>query len=176
MPYSEIVSRYEGPANLEGRTIQALYSEYSFAALQLDNDEVINFAVEEVSVGKWFEVFPICLYELSQDYAFAWKELEVPFTVTSSELLWREEWLESSSDSSEFMGSGPHSTQFAAVLGTAPQSNPDVVKVLAGIRLKGQNGRCLVVSSSDNTPFKIDLATDATEIEHVMVSHTAEQV
>jgi hypothetical protein len=74
------------------------------------------------------------------------------------------------------MGSGPHSTQFAAVLGAAPESNSNVVKVLAGIKLKGQNGRCLVVSSSDNTPFKIDLVTDATEIEHVMLYHTSGQI
>jgi hypothetical protein len=176
MLYSKIVSCYDGPAKLKGRTIRALYSEYSFAALRLDKDEVINFAVEEVSVGKWFEVFPICLYELGQDYAFSWKKLEVPFTITSSELLWREEWLEPSLDSSEFMGSGPHSTQFAAVLGSAPKSNTNVVKVLAGIRLTGQNGRSLVVSSSDNTPFKIDLATETPEIEQVMQSHTSEQV
>nr|GEU28042.1 hypothetical protein [Tanacetum cinerariifolium] len=61
MLYSKIVSCYEGLAKLEGRTIRALYSEYSFAALRLDKDEVINFAVKEVVVGKWFEVFPICL-------------------------------------------------------------------------------------------------------------------
>jgi hypothetical protein len=174
MLYSKIVSCYDSPAELEGRTIRALYSEYSFAALRLDKDEVINFAVEEVSVGKWFEVFPICEYELGQDYAFSWKELKEPFVITSSELLWREEWLESSLDSSEFMGSGPHSTQFAAVLGSAPKSNPNVVKVLAGIRLTGQNGRSLVVSSSDNTPFKIDLATEVSEIEQVMQCHTSE--
>lgn len=176
MPYSKIVTCYESSANLEGRTIGAVYAEYSFAALRLDRDEVLNFAVEEVSVGKWFEVFPITLYELSQDYAFSWTQLEVPFTIKSSELLWREEWLEPSMNSSEFMGSGPHSTQFAAVLGAAPQSNINVVKVLAGIRLTGQDGRCLVIASSDNTPFKINLATEVSEIAQVMLSHTAEQI
>lgn len=176
MPYSKIVRCYDGPANLQSRTIQACYSEYSFATLRFDNGEVINFAVEEVSVGKWFEVFPVCLYELNQDYAANWIELEVPFVVASSELLWREEWLESASDSSEFMGSGPHFTQFAAALGTAPQSNTNVVKVLAGIRLKSNDGRYLVVNSSDNTPFKIDLISDAVKIEHVMRDHTPEKI
>jgi hypothetical protein len=172
MDYSKVVSCYDGSANLEGRTIQALHSEYCFAALRLDNNEVMSFAVEEVTVGKWFEVFPICLYALDQDYAFAWSEFESPFAVTSSELLWREEWLESASDISTFMGSGPHSVQFADSLGTAPKSNANVVKVLAGIRLIEQNGRVLVVCSSDNTPFKIDLATEKLEIEQVMQSHT----
>lgn len=176
MPYSKIVNCYDRPVELEGRTIKALYSEHCFAALLLDKDEVINFAVEEVSVGKWFEVFPICLYELTQDYAWSWNELGEPFTVISNELLWREEWLEPSLNASEFMGSGPHSTQFAAVLGSAPKSNDNVVKVLAGIRLTGQNGRSLVVSSSDNTPFKIDLAAEVSEIEQVMKCHTPAHV
>lgn len=149
MIYSKVVSCYDGSTNLEGRTIEALHSEYSFAALRLDNNEVISFAVEEVAVSKWFEVFPICLYPLDLDYAFAWSELEAPFAFTSSELLWREEWLESASDTSLFMGSGPHSVQFADVLGSAPKSNANVVKVLAGIRLIGQNGRVLIVCSSN---------------------------
>lgn len=176
MIYSKFVSCYDGSANLDGCTIQALHSEYSFAAFRLDNNEVISFSVEEVTVGKWFEVFPICHYVLDRDYAFAWNELEAPFAVTSSELLWREEWLESASDTSSFMGSGPHSVQFADVLGTAPKSNANVVKVLAGIKLNGKNGRVLVVSSSDNTPFKIDLATGKLEIEQVMQSHTPEKI
>lgn len=176
MPYSKIVNSLDGASTLEGRTISALYSEYSVAALRLDKDEVIAFAVEEVSVGRWFEVFPICLHGLDPEYVFSWNELAVPLAVTSSELLWREEWLEPSLDSSAFMGSGPHSTQFAAALGSAPKSHASVVKVLAGIRLMGQNGRSFVVSSSDNSPFKIDLATETEEIEKVMQFHTPEQV
>jgi hypothetical protein len=175
MVYSKVVSCYEGSANLKGRTIQALQSEYSFAALRLDNNEVISFAVEEVTVGKWFEVFPICLHALDRDHAFTWGELESPFTVTSSELLWREEWLEAAPDTSTFMGSGPHSVQFAAVLGSSPKSNANIVKVLAGIRLVGQDGRILIICSSDNTPFKIDLATEEREIEQVMQFHTPEK-
>ena len=174
MLYSKIVSCYDSPAKLEGRTIMAVYSEYSFASLQLDNDEVITFAVEEVSVGKWFEVFPICPYELPQDYPISWTELDVPIAVACSEILWREEWLEPSLDSSGFLGSGPHHTQFAAALGSAPESRTDVVKVLAGLKLTGQNGHVLLVSSSDDTPFKVDLSTNSPEIEHVMQFHTCE--
>lgn len=176
MIYSKVVSRYDGSANLVGDTIHALRSEYCFAALRLNNNEVMSFAVEEVTVGKWFEVFPICLCAQDRDHAFAWTELESPFAVTSSELLWREEWLESASDTSSFMGSGPHFVQFADVLGTAPISHANVVKVLAGIRLNGEDGRVLVVSSSDNTPFKIDMATGKLEIERVMQSHTPEKI
>lgn len=176
MPYSKIVNSYDGAAKLKGCAITALHSEYSFASFLLDSGEVINFAVEEVSVGKWFEVFPICLHQMHEDCAFDWRLLEVPFVVASLELLWREEWQESSPDSALFMGSGPHSIQYAARLGAAPESNHNVVKVLAGIRLAARDGRHLVVSSSDNTPFKIDLAMGASEIEQLMQSHSSEPV
>ena len=176
MIYSNVVSCYDGSASVESRTIEALYSEYSFAALRLDNNEVISFAVQEVTVGKWFEVYPICLHALDRNYALAWSNVESPFSITSSELLWREEWLESASDTSSLKGHGPHFVQFADVLGTAPKSNTNVVKVLAGIRLNGQNGRALVISSSDNTPFKIDLATGKLEIEQVMQFLTPEKI
>ena len=175
MVHSKIVSCYDGSPNLEGCTIRAFHSEYSFAALRLDNNEVISFAVEEVTVGKWFEVFPICLYTLARNHSFSWSEFETPFTVMSSELLWREEWLESALDTSTFMGSGPHSVQFADVLGAAPKSHANVVKVLAGVRLIEQNGRVLAVCSSNNTPFKIDLETEKIKIEQVMQSHTSEK-
>jgi hypothetical protein len=176
MVYSKIVSCYDTPINLAGRTIQAFYSEYSLAALRLDDNEVMSFAVEEVPVGKWFEVFPICKGAPDRDYPFTWSELEFPFTVTSSDLLWREEWVAPASDASTFMGSGPHFVQYAAVLGSAPESNANVVKVLAGIRLTAQNGAVLVISSSENTPFKISLATEGLEIEHVMQFHTAARI
>lgn len=152
MHYSRIVSCYDSPAQLAGRTVKAVHSEYSVAAFRLDTDEVIAFAVEEVSVGRWFEVFPLCLHELPIDFPFRWLELEVPHTVVSSELLWREEWLEPASDNTGFMGSGPGFTQHAAALGTAPTSSTNVVKVLAGIKLCGLNGGELAVSSSENTP------------------------
>ena len=173
MPYSKIVNSYDGAAKLKGCTVTALHSEYSFASLLLDSGEVINFAVEEVSVGKWFEVFPICLHRVHEDCAFDWRVLEVPFVVVSIELLWREEWQESSLGSGLFMGSGPHSVQHAARLGGAPESHGNVVKVLAGIRLAARDGRHLVVSSSGNSPFKIDLAMGALEIEQLMQSLTS---
>lgn len=176
MQYSKIVRCYDGSADLDGRTIQAFHSQYSFAVFRLDNGEIMSFAVEEISVGKWFEVFPLRKYPLNQDYPFAWSELVPPFTVASGDLLWREEWLESASDTSMFLGSGPHSVQFADVLGAAPKSNPNVIKVLAGLRLVDQNGRVLAISSSDNTPFKIDLATTKDEVDQIMRSRTAENV
>lgn len=67
IPYSRIVSCYDSLPKLKGRTVHAFHSEYSFAALRLDNEEVIAFAVEE-SVGKWFEVYPICLHRVSSAY------------------------------------------------------------------------------------------------------------
>lgn len=176
MPYSKIVNSYGDAARLKGCVITALHSEYSFASFLLDSGEVINFAVEEVSVGKWFEVFPICLHQAREDYAFDWRVLERPFVVASIELLWREEWQESSADSALFMGSGPHSIQHAARLGAAPESNGNVVKVQAGIRLAAGDGRHLVVSSSAYVPFKIDLVMDTSEIERLMQSHTCAPV
>lgn len=75
-------------------------------------------------------------------------------------------------DSGQFLGSGPHSTQYAAPLGQAPQSNTAVVKVLAGIKVTGEDGTNLLVCSSDSTPYKIDLAIDVDDIERIMQAHT----
>lgn len=54
----------------------------------------------------------------------------------------------------------------AAVLGTAPRA----VKVLAGIRLASLDGGSLVMGSSENTPFKTDLAVTVIEVDHAMRS------
>ena len=172
--YSNIVSCYDSLSKLEARTVQAFHSEYSFAALRLDNEEVIAFAVEEESVGKWFEVFPICLHSVSLAYPLTWTALDVPFTVARSTMLWREEWLESAKYSSGLLGSGPHYEQCVSTLGSAPKSSANVVKVLAGIRLSEWHERSLVICSSDNTPFKVDLTMDRSEIREMMKFHTAE--
>jgi hypothetical protein len=174
MPYSRIVSCYDSLPKLEGRTVYAFHSEYSFAALRLDNEEVIAFAVEEESVGKWFEVFPICLHRVSSAYHLMWTELDVPFTVARSEMLWREEWLEPAKESSGLVGSGPHYEQCVSTLGSAPKSSANVIKVLAGVRLSGWDERSLVICSSDNTPFKVDLTMDRSEIQEMMQFHTCE--
>jgi hypothetical protein len=172
--YSRVVQHYDTPAQFKGCTIAAVYSEYSFATLRLEGGEVISFAVTEESVGKWFEVFPITLHQPVAGYPLKWEELARPMHVVRSAKLWREEWLESSLDPSSHLGAGPHSTQFAAALGTAPASNGQVVKVLAGFELTGQDGSSLVVASSDNTPFKIDLVTDAGEVSQILRFHTLE--
>ena len=172
--YSSIVSCYDSLPKLEGRTIHAVHSEYSFAALRLDNEEVIAFAVEEESVGKWFEVFPICLHRVSLAYSLTWAELGLPFTVAHSKMLWREEWLEPAKGNSGLLGSGPHYEQCVSTLGSAPKSSANVVKVLAGIRLNGWDERSLVICSSNNTPFKVDLTMDRSEIKAMMQFHTCE--
>jgi len=172
--YSSIVSCYDSLPKLEGRTVHAFHSEYSFAALRLDNEEVIAFAVEEESVGKWFEVFPICLHRMSLECPLTWSELSQPFTVALSKMLWREEWLEPAKDSSGLLGSGPHCVQCVSTLGSAPKSSANVVKVLAGIQLNGRNECSLVICSSDNTPFKVDLTMDRSEIQVMMQFHTSE--
>jgi hypothetical protein len=41
-----------------------------------------------------------------------------------------------------------------------------------GIRLNGWDERSLMISSSDNTPFKIDLTMDRSEIQEMMQFHT----
>ncbi|WP_395399173.1 hypothetical protein ACHMW6_19790 [Pseudoduganella sp. UC29_106] len=109
---------------------------------------------------------------LGENYPFTWTELSISFTVVSSELLWREEWLEPASDNAGFLGTGPGFPQHAAALGTAPAGNENIVKVLAGIKFSALDGRSLVVSSSENTPFKTDLATDNIEVEQIMRYHT----
>lgn len=174
MRHSIVVQHYDTPAWFEGRTITAVYSEYSFAALRLDGEEVIAFAVEEESVGKWFEVFPIRLHQVAAGFPIKWEELARPMPIVRSTRLWREEWLEPSRDPSSHLGSGPHSTQYAAALGGAPASNDHIVKVLAGFQLASQSGGSLVVNSSDNTPFKVDLSLDADEIAQILRFHTCE--
>lgn len=172
--YSRIVSCYDVPAMFVGRTIQAFHSEYSVAALQLDDDAVIAFSVEEQSVGKWFEVFPIRLYTLPGEYRLIWKNLADPLTVIRSEVMWRAEWLEPTRDATGLVGSGPHFVQCVSTLRSGPKYRTGVVKVLAGIRLIGSGEQSLVICSSDNTPFKIDLTTDPIEIQQVMELHTCE--
>jgi hypothetical protein len=172
--YSSIVSFYDSLPKLEGRTVRALHSEYSFAALRLDNEEVVAFSVEEELVGKWFEVFPIRLHSVALAYPLAWTELDVPFTVAHSKMMWREEWLEPAKDSSGLVGSGPHYEQCVSTLGSAPKAATNVVKVLAGVRLTGWDERSLVICSSDNTPFKVDLTMDRSEIHEMMRFHTCE--
>jgi hypothetical protein len=104
----------------------------------------------------------------------AWSELSQPFTVAHSKMLWREEWLEPAKNSSGLLGSGPHCVQCVSTLGSAPKSSANVVKVLAGIQLNGRNECSLVICSSDNTPFKVDLTMDRSEIQEMMQFHTGE--
>ena len=173
--YGHVINCYASPANLNGRTILAYHAEYSFAALRLDNEEVIAFAVEETCVGTWFEVFAICPYSLPPGFQPKWTTMEAPFPVAATKLLWREEWLEAARDTSGLLGAGPHCVQYVAPVGSAPKSQPNVVKVLAGLLLKAQGERTLVISSSDNAPFKVDLALDQAEIQRIMQFHTCGQ-
>lgn len=92
--YSKVVTAYDAPTVLNGRKILAVYSEFSFVALLLDNDEIASFAVDEVTAGRWFEVFPICSYDLGEDYTIIWTILDESIDVISSAQLWREEWQE----------------------------------------------------------------------------------
>lgn len=174
MAYTNVVNSYDNPLSLTGRLVRAFVAECSFVALLLDTDEVVKFATDEVVVGKWFEVFPIRLCELPPDYKFAWNELDEPIEVIGSMQVWREEWQEPVVDDGQFMGAGPHSAQFAAALGEAPKTVDSVVKVHAGVKLLGHDGRCLVVCSSDSSPYKIDLAIDEQNVEQIMKSHTCQ--
>ena len=174
MQYSKVVKCYETSAALVGRKVCAVHSEYSVVALRLDNDETLAFAVEEVSVGKWFEVFPLCRHDLPTNFPFSWSLLDTPFILASCKLLWREEWLEPAANDVQLMGTGPGFTQFVGQLGTAPVSRLQVVKVLAGIRFIGQHSQELVVCSSDSAPFKVDLAIDTAGVDEVMRYHTCE--
>jgi hypothetical protein len=172
MAYASVAGADNNLTSLNGRFVRAFLAEYTFASLLLDTDEVVNFSTSEIVVGKWFEVFPICPYVLPPDYILAWTEFEKPIEVVNSMQLWRDEWQELAADDRQFIGAGPRSTQFATALDLAPQSANNVVKVLAGIKLVGKDGRCIVVCSSDNTPFKIDFAVNEQDIERIMKFHT----
>lgn len=171
MTYTNVIDACEFPSFLIGKVIHAFYVEYTSVALLLDGGEVVNFATAEVNVGKWFEVFPIRLIEPPQ-YEFVWKELKKPFLVAAFAQLWREEWLEPLADDGSFMGAGPHHAQFAEPIGSAPASASQVVKVHAGIKLSGHDERCIVVCSSDNSPYKIDFALDEQDAERILKNHT----
>lgn len=70
------------------------------------------------------------------------------------------------------MGSGPHSPQFAAPLGSAPDTAEQVVKVHAGMEFFARDGKSIVICSSNNTPFKIGVAVNLLEAERILEAHT----
>jgi hypothetical protein len=160
-----------------GRVLTRYDAQYTWVALGFDDATVIVLSVEEVNVGKWFEVFPlkveISLPDYLSGHTFNWVEMTEPLQVRQVKSLWREEWLEPAHDSSQFLGSGPHSVQNVSPLHGAPPG-ANVFEVEAGIELQGADGRCLVICSSDNSPFKIDFATKTGEIEQIQQFHTAQ--
>ena len=173
MAYSDVIDNCSGISFFLGKTINAYYSTYSYAALRMNDGEVFTFAVDEVVVGKWFEVFPIQPAE-SPTHEFSWKELEIPFVVDSCMSLWREEWQEPTSDSGEFMGSGPHSVQFAMPLGSAPSGIGNVIKIHAGLVLTDKDGNLLAICSSRNTPFEMNFAIGKEACLSVFEGHTCQ--
>ncbi|GGC65197.1 hypothetical protein [Undibacterium terreum] len=172
MTYAQVVNFLNKPPSLAGRVVRAYVAQYSFVALLLDTDEVIAFATSEVCVGKWFEVFPISLYQLPPDYEFEWIELDEPLAVASTVQIWREEWQEAVENHGQLLGSGPNSLQCSAALGEAPKTAGMVVKVNAGMQWIGPDGRSLLICSSEASPFKINSATDIQGIQEIMKHHT----
>jgi hypothetical protein len=160
-----------------GRSLTRYEAQYTWVALGFDDGSVVVLSVEEVSVGKWFEVFPlkvdISTPNFLSNHAYAWIALLAPLRICRVESLWREEWLEPAQDSSQLLGSGPAFVQHAAPLHTAPLG-VDAIEVEAGIALQGVDGRHVILCSSDNSPFKIDFATEAGQIEDMQQCHTVQ--
>jgi hypothetical protein len=160
-----------------GRVLTRYDAQYTWVALGFDDGTAIVLSVEEVNVDKWFEVFPLKVETSLPDYLsghiFNWVELPEPLQVCRVKSLWREEWLEPAADSSQFLGSGPHSVQYVSCLHGAPPG-ANAFEVDAGIELQGVDGRFLVICSSDNSPFKIDFAIEPSEIEQIRQFHTAQ--
>lgn len=158
---------------LLGRRIHAYISEYSFIGLRLDSDEIVCFSTEEVSVGKWFEVFPIKRDELPKG-EFTWHEMNEPFAISDTRQLWRDEWMEFAEDNGQFMGSGPHSTIFSSPVDRTPEEVEHPIRVLAGIKLINNRKRHIVICSSDGSPFQMNLAMNEEESESILRAHTCE--
>ena len=160
-----------------GRVITRYDAQYTWVALEFDDGTVVVLSVEEVNVGKWFEVFPLevmtSLPDYLSNYAFEWVELPDALCIFRMRSLWREEWQEPAQNSSQFLGSGPHSVQYVSPLYGVP-SGTNVFEVEAGIELQGIDGRLLVICSSDNSPFKIDFAVEAGEVEQIKRFHTVQ--
>lgn len=160
-----------------GRTLTKYDAQYTWIALGFDDGALAVMSVDEVSVGKWFEVFPLAAETSVPDFLsfhiFEWVELPMPLLISSVRSLWRQEWLEPVADNGQFMGSGPHFVQNVAPLGSAsPGANAFVVK--AGIELQGSDGRLFVICSSRNTPFKVDFVSADGQIEDIRQFHTVQ--
>jgi hypothetical protein len=158
-----------------GRTVVQYDAQWPWTAKAFDDGTVIVLSVDEVIVGHWFEVFPLKFDRSLPDYlaqhVFNWIALPVPLEIFRASALWREEWQQPAQDHGEFMGAGPHGVQYAAPLQNAP-SGVLVFQVEAGIALHGKDGSRLLVCSSDDTPFKIDFATEPAVIERILRGHT----
>lgn len=154
-----------------GREIRAFHRQHTFVALLLDDCSIVNICTEEVTVGKWFEVFPIKLSS-PPEYEITWNELQAPFVVAGCTSLWREEWQEPISDDGAFLGSGPHFLQCCTPIGGAPDTLEHVVKVNAGVKFSDTNQNCIVVCSSSSEPFKIDFAVNRNEAGEILKEHT----
>lgn len=158
-----------------GRTVMQYEGDWTWTAVAFDDGTVIVLSVDEITVGHWFEVFPLKCDRSLPDYltqhVFKWMALPVPLEIFRVSALWREEWQQPAQDHGQFMGAGPHGVQYAAPLQSAP---PEVqaFQVEAGIALLGQDGSRLLVCSSDNTPFNIDFATEPAAIERILRGHT----
>lgn len=160
-----------------GRILTRYESRDTWVALELSDGAVVVLSVEEVSVGKWFEVFPLMVESpvphFLSNHVFEWTELPMPLQVSRTRSLWREEWLEPVADHGQFLGSGPHFVQNVARLGGAP-AGVEAFAVEAGIEIQGSDASLLVICSSDNTPFEINFVTGAREIEEIQQFHTVQ--
>lgn len=157
------------------RVITHYEAHDTWIALWFAEDAIALFRVAEVIAGKWFEVFPLLidtsLPDYLQDHAFKPVALAAPLAVARVASLWREEWQEAAPDSSQFLGAGPHGVQHAAPCGTAP-ATAHAVTVHAGIAFDSTGGDRLVICSSVNSPFLIDLATETADIDAILRFHT----
>lgn len=158
-----------------GRTVLQYDADWTWTALGFDDGTVIVLSVDAVTVDHWFEVFALkCDWSLPDylaQHVFKWTALSVPLEIFRVSALCREEWHEPAQDHGQFMGAGPHAVQYAVPLQSAP---PEVqaFQMEAGIALHGKNGSRLLACSSDNTPYKIDFATEPAAIEKILRCHT----
>ncbi|MBC7681978.1 MAG: hypothetical protein H7172_06560 [Ferruginibacter sp.] len=155
---------------LVGRTVDAFFQDanywHMFVALRCTDGQTIVFNTEDVSIAKYFEVFPIKV-KVEPTEQRAWKSLVAPKTIRDVMPLFRDEWLEPSAPNPDLFGSAPHHVHHAG-LGPAPASAVQQTTVLAGVELGFSSSDLMLIYASNNAPFNVEIAVSQAEVESAL--------
>ena len=105
----------------------------------------------------------------------SWSELQEPFHVRETELLWRYEWLLDVPSPGRILGANPH-TQFCGPLSDVPKEAVHVARVLSGLCLSSNDGKRIAIFCGIDEPESVEIATDTAAVAEVLKLHTAAPV